>query len=77
MNKKRRAKIEALIVHLEDIQGQIEELKDEEQEYLDGIPDAMTSKRQWAEKAVEDLDEAFEAIYQVTAPLSGAAADQE
>lgn len=64
MNKARRAAIEALRQRLDDIIGEVETLKDEEQEYFDNMPENMqqADKGQAAETAVEALTDACETI---------------
>lgn len=72
MNKKRRAKIEAITTQLEDIQQAIEVLKEEEEAYMEGIPETMTSKLSWAQVAVDSLEEAADLAYQAGSSLVSA-----
>jgi hypothetical protein len=46
---------------LEDIQGDIETIKDEEQEYIDNLPESLQGgeKASMAEEAVSNLDDAY------------------
>lgn len=60
MNAQRRTKISAIIKKLGDIIEEIEGIKDEEQEYLDNMPESLKGgeKGEAAETAVSDLDQA-------------------
>lgn len=64
MNKQRREAIEAIRQRLDDIIGEVETLKDEEQDYLDNMPENMQQgeKGSQAETAVEALTDACESI---------------
>lgn len=75
MNKQRRIQIGKIIdeiekvvfsakVRLEELQGEIEEARDEEQDYLDNIPENLQCSERYeaAEAAVDNLDSACDAI---------------
>lgn len=78
MNKERRKRIEAAIKSVEgleehiqamtttlsEIQSEIEAIRDEEQEYLDNMPEAMQSgsKGEVAQDAINNLESAYEPI---------------
>jgi DNA repair ATPase RecN len=78
MNKERRKRIETAIksvegleelIHglttaLSEIQSEIESIRDEEQEYLDNMPEAMQSgsKGEVAQDAINNLGSAYEPI---------------
>lgn len=61
MNKQRRKKIEALVERLADIWTELEELKDEEQDYFDNMPESFqgSDKGEAAEQVVSQLDDAI------------------
>lgn len=76
MNKDRRKAIAELIEVIEKIdadyiQTRIEELRDEEQEYFDNMPESfqMGDKGQAAEAAVSYLDEAMSAVEQIVSQI--------
>lgn len=67
MNKERRRKIDKAIENvnslqniLEELQQQIEEIRDEEQDYLDNIPENLQNSERYetAENALDNLEEA-------------------
>lgn len=60
MNKARRKAIEKVVSDLYDIQSAVEELRDEEQEYLDNIPENPQGSERYelAEQALENLNSA-------------------
>ena len=64
MNNVRREQIYEVINRLQDLECEIEFIKDEEEECLDNIPDNLRSSEtyQKAEEAVENLDIALEYI---------------
>ena len=53
-----------LIGKLEDLKSEIETLRDEKQEYFDNMPESLQSgdKGQAAEAAIEQMDEAYNAL---------------
>jgi uncharacterized coiled-coil DUF342 family protein len=66
MNKERRARIQKLIGDLEELMPQAEEIRDEEQEYFDNMPEAFQGgdKGQAAEEAISNLENVVEGIQQ-------------
>ena len=60
MNKARRKAIEKVVSDLYDIQSAVEELRDEEQEYLDNIPENLQGSERYelAEQELENLNSA-------------------
>lgn len=69
MNKKRRKEIDEAIkranelqVMLQELQGFIEEIRDEEQEYIDNIPENLQGSKRYevAEISMENLDNAVD-----------------
>lgn len=78
MNKDRRIEIDKLVERIEllqanyrDIFADIEGIKDDEQEYLDNIPENPQSSERYkkAESAVAALDTAFEIMDEVSISL--------
>ncbi len=61
MNNKRRKSISELRDKLEDIKGEIEMLRDEEQDYLDNMPESMQSCEKYVagENAGTNMDDAI------------------
>ena len=74
MNNKRRAQIKKIIEELSAIQGRISCICDDEQEYLDNIPDNLQGSVRYdtASEAVDTLSEAADAIDEVSETLSNA-----
>lgn len=74
MNADRRKAIAAIASDLESIKSRIEELKDEEQNYFDNMPESFQGgqKGEKAQSAVDALDEAENAIETVTDALTTA-----
>lgn len=76
MNKQRRKLLQEQLDKLEEIREQIEFLKDEEQEYVDNMPDNLqgSERHESAEAMVSNLEEAVsnieEAISQITEAIS-------
>jgi hypothetical protein len=67
MNKDRRKRIDEAIKKLEDAQTILEECRDEEQDYLDNIPENLQGSERYetAEAAVDALDSACENLEEV------------
>lgn len=63
MNKQRRRSIRDIINQLTDLQVSIETLKDEEQEYLDNMPEGLQAgdKGSAAQEAIDALEESMAA----------------
>ena len=64
MNRKRRMSLMEIAETLEDLRVAIEELKDEEQEYYDNMPESMQygERGERAEAAVSSLEDACDSI---------------
>lgn len=64
MNKIRRKAIDALNDRLEELLSDLEAIYDEEQEYLDSIPENLQGSERYeiAESAVENLDSTISSI---------------
>lgn len=61
MNNPRRKKLNAILEQLVEIHAALEEVRDEEQEYFDNIPENFQSSERYekAENAVAALDDAL------------------
>ena len=61
-----KAAIEAFHAAAEELKGDVETIRDEEQEYINNLPENMQQgeKAQNAEQAVSDLDEAADMLYE-------------
>lgn len=64
MNNIRRKEIKKVVTAIEDLLDKLEELKDEEQEYIDNMPEnlQMSDKAMEAESNVETMDDAISDI---------------
>ena len=58
MNKQRRARIQEVVDQISVLCQELEELRDEEQEYMDNMPENLqcSEKYEIAEEAVDNLD---------------------
>lgn len=67
MNNERRKVISSLLEKLEDIQGSVESLQNEEQETYDNMPESLqgSEKGQAVEAAAAALQEAVDALSEV------------
>ena len=74
MNNNRRKRISDIIERLESLQGDIEELKNEEEEAYDNIPEGLKSSERGesCENAIFNLDEAYSALDDVINYLNDA-----
>ena len=72
MNAERRKKLEKLNEEVRDILGRVEELKDEEQEYYDNMPESFQGgeKGENAEAAISSMEEAISGLETATDELS-------
>lgn len=86
MNKARRKalldlkeRIESLQSDVYDVLNALETFKDEEQEYLDNMPDNLqgSEKYEKAEEAVSNLEEAYSTLEDITSSLGEAASGIE
>lgn len=75
MNKARRKQISEIIDALEIAMSSIDSVRDDEQEYLDNIPENLQGSDRYsiAEDAVDNLDNAYDSIQEVIDYLSAAA----
>lgn len=64
MNKRRRAAINKLKDQLTDMQTSVEEIRDQEQQYFDGMPESFrdAEKGQKAESVISVLEEALSSV---------------
>lgn len=64
MNKQNRKMIEGYICQLEDLKGNIEAMKDEEEEKLDNMPDGLqeSERGEAIQDAIDNLDSASDSI---------------
>lgn len=75
MNKERRNRLQEVKESLDDVITQIEEIKDEEQEALDNMPESLqqTELGDKMQTAIDTMDEAISAIGDVQQTLDEAA----
>lgn len=75
MNKARRKQISEIINALEIAMSSIDSVRDDEQYYLDNIPENLQGSDRYsiAEDAVDNLDNAYDSIQEVIDYLSAAA----
>lgn len=64
MNKARREALSKVVSEIEGLRVALEELKDQESEYFDNMPESLQSgdKGQVAEEAVAQMEEALDAL---------------
>lgn len=64
MNKARRKELSRAVELLEEAQSIIESCRDEEQEYIDNMPENLQESEKYyaAEEAVNNMDEAYDKI---------------
>ena len=76
MNKQRRKEIESLLERAEILKGDIENIRDEEQEYADDMPENLhgSEKHEAAEEIVALIEEAVDALDTLDDALTGASA---
>lgn len=67
MNKQRREAIAAIVGKLSDLQGQVDELLQEEQEYFDNMPEGLQAgdKGDKTQCAIDALQAMFDGIDEV------------
>ncbi len=75
MNQVRRKALEEILTRIEDCKNDLESLRDEEQEYLDNMPESLQSseKHEAAENAVSELDTAIDDLEEAGSSVDGAA----
>ena len=78
MNAPRRKKLQAIIEAIEELKSQLEdqqtdleELKDEEMEYFENIPENLQSSERYerAETSSSALEEAYDTLYNLISSL--------
>ena len=64
MNKQRRARIEEVVDQIGVLCQELEELRDEEQDYMDNMPENLQQSDRYyaAEEAVSNLDSAIDSL---------------
>ena len=64
MNNERRKRLEELRVKIEAIQSIVEEIREEEQDYMDNMPENLQGSERYekAECAVDELYSAYESL---------------
>lgn len=64
MNKMRRKRIDEVISKLQDLQGEIEDITSEEEEYRDNMPENLVNSEKYeaAENACCSLDSAYSSV---------------
>lgn len=74
MNKARRKQIDDVIRKLDDLKMEIESILDDEQDYLDNIPENLQGSERYdiADEAVSYLSDASETIDEVSGMLESA-----
>lgn len=67
MNAKRRKRIDVLLAQLAAIQEELEEISQEEQDYLDNIPENLMESEKYstAEENCENLTAALDSLTEV------------
>lgn len=75
MNNDRRNRLQEVKESLDDVISQIEEIKDEEQEALDNMPESLQQSERGAkmQTAIDTMDEAISAIGGVQQAIDEAA----
>lgn len=75
MNNQRRKAIRAVLAMIEEARGPIEELRGEEQDAFDSMPESLqeSERGERAQEAVEALEEAEMAIDELVSALERAA----
>ena len=64
MNKERRKNLASIVERLEELQGALDDLATEEEEYRDNMPENLTgsAKYEKSDEAANSLREAFDAL---------------
>ena len=73
MNKQRRSKLSEAIVHLDSALQIISDVRDDEQDALDNMPENLQSSDRYSEmeNAVDTTDEAIDEIEDISESLGG------
>lgn len=76
MNKSRRKALTDIAEKIDSIKGRIEELREEEQDYLDNMPENLQDSENAykADSAISSMDEAIYSLEEVMGSLEEAAA---
>ena len=74
MNKARRKELSRAVELLGEAQSIIESCRDEEQEYMDNMPENLQESEKYcaAEEAVNNMDEAYDKIDEIINSVEGA-----
>lgn len=74
MNRERRKAIDAVFDQLEELKGEIERIREEEEEYFENMPESIQygEKGELAEASIEELDNAYNSIGDAMQALEGA-----
>lgn len=77
MNKQRREAIANLSAQSSELQGEIDTLMGEEQDYYDNMPESLQGgeKGENAQAAIDSLQEAYDAVDTIVDALSAASGD--
>lgn len=59
MNKQRRKSLEKIHDKLQTLQGELEEIMDEEESYKDNLPEGMVNRIEQAENAISFMDDSL------------------
>lgn len=71
MNKARREAISKLAERIEEIRGEVETLRDEEQDYFDAMPESLQGgeKGELAVEAINAIEDAIAALEEASSQL--------
>lgn len=72
MNRDRRRQLRAISDELDELRGRVAFLKEEEDAYIEGIPDNMEQKREAADEGVTKLEDALEKLEEAVDEINGA-----
>ena len=74
MNKQRRKDIQSIMEKLEAIKSELETVRDDEQYYMDSIPENLTGSERYekAEEAVSNLEGAYDNLDEAIGMLESA-----
>lgn len=76
MNNSRRKQLSDLRIELGDIMSTLEDLKEEEQEYMDNMPENLWNSTRYdvAEEAVSNMEDALSSLEDVISSIEEAEA---
>ena len=74
MNKQRRKYLNEIQLKVEELHGDLELLSDEEQEYLDNMPESLAGgeRSDMAENAITEMDNALNSLEDIDNALTEA-----